>query len=321
MKPKKNFRPINDDSVFSSVGIRIGKNIPTSYKFGRNAAIQLGKVERDLFSGLEEGRRAYIISGIDRRISKMEFTAFSFAMAQTLYNESYIDGNSNTNTGRGEPQIAVTASKEEGKTLYFGNIITSLNEICRLAFGTKNPDTQQRKSMQKVIDILDSVPVEIKANNGSYYKAWYCKKMGEGYSKENGELYYNLHLNPIFCSDVSRNFGELPQDIMMRLSNAVSKKTDTHYMLLRLLSIQAKHKPFVRSLGELLNELDLSEAYKANKSRTIKQLLAVCDSMKSIGMITNYGVDYQTIRAKRTITKITFHFTTREQLIGHKEAK
>jgi hypothetical protein len=321
MVTRKNLSKISSESesVFSSLGLNIGREVPDSYKVGRNAVLRLGKAEKDLFSSLEEEKKSYLISGINRKISKMEFTAFSFAMSQILYNESYIAGNLEKNTGRAVKSS--TATEKEGKPMYVGDVVTSLNEICRLAYGTKNPDTQQRKAMQKVIDVLDIEPVTIQTGNGSFYQSWLCKKVDRAYSAENGELYYHLYLNAIFCDNVSRNFGELPQDIMMRLSNAVTKKTAAHILLLRLLSIQAKNRPFVRTLKELLNELDLEEAYKVNKNRTISQVLAVCDSMKEIGIITDYIAEYQTIKAKKTITKITYYFATREQFISYNKPK
>lgn len=290
--------------------------IPDSYKVGRDSQLQLAKIERDLFTEMEEKESGnYIISGLSRQISELDFTAFSFAVGQILYNQSYQSGNIDTNSGLAKTE-AKNISKKVGSTQYSGEIVTSLNDLCKLAYGVDVVDAKQRKKMENLIEIIDSTPVTIQYPNGSYVKSWLCRKLNERYTAENGAIYYNFTLNPIFCSNVKSNFGELPQDITKRLSGATTKKTQAHYLLLRLLSIQTKKRPFVRTMEELLKELKLYETYKKDKGRTEKQLTSIFKSMKDINMIDSYDIEYTTIRAKKAIYKVTFHLSARSKLLG-----
>ena len=317
-KHTNNLDSLNSLNSFSgSFGYKeVSKPIPDSYKVGRDAQLQLAKVERDLFTDMEEKESGnYIISGLSRQISEQDFTAFSFAIGQILYNQSYQSGNTDTNSGLAKKE-AKNISKKVGSTQYSGEIVTSLNDLCRLAYGVEAPDIKQRKKMEAIIDIIDSTPVTIQYPNGNYLKSWLCRKLNERYTAENGAIYYNFTLNPIFCSNVKSNFGELPQDIIKRLSGVTTKKTQAHYLLIRLLSIQTKKKPFIRTLEELLKDLKLYEAYKKDRGRTEKQLLSTFKAMVDINLLECYEIDYVTIRAKKAISKVTFHLATRGKLLG-----
>lgn len=298
---------------------QLKKPVPDSYKVGRDAQLQLAKVERDLFTDMEEkGSGNYIISGLSRKVSELDFTAFSFAIGQILYNQSYQSGNLNTNSGL-KKREAKKVSRQVGFTMYRGEIITSLNDLCKLAYGVDSPDARQRKTMEQLINIIDATPVTIQYPNGSYDKSWLCRKVNERYTAEDGAIYYEFTLNPIFCSNVSKNFGELPQDITKRLSGATKRKTTAHYLLIRLLSIQAKGKAFTRSIDTLLKDLNLEEAYKKDKGRTEKQLHSIFETMRTIGIIDSYDTEHKIVRTKKSISKVTFHISTRGKLIGRKE--
>ena len=94
------------------------------------------------------------------------------------------------------------------------------------------------------------------------------------------------------------------------------KKTAAHYNLLLLLSLQTKNKPFVRTIKQLLKDLNLDEAHKKDKGRTERQLVSLFECMKNMKMIDRYKIEYTTTRAKKVIDKVTFHLSSREKLLG-----
>ena len=284
----------------------VSKPVPDSYKLGRDSTLQLAKIERNLFTDMEERESGnYIVSGLNKKVTELDFTAFSFAVGQILYNQSYQSGNVETNSG-----ISKTISRKMSKTFeeqaYTGDIVTSLNDLCRLAYGVENPDQRQRKTMSTLIDVIHSTPVTIQTPKGAKIESILCACMDK-YTAEDGAISYNLHLHPIFCHGVANNFAELPQDLTKRLSGATKKKTLSHYRLIRLLSNQDKRKPFIRTIAQLLADLALDEAYNKDRGRTEKQLLSVIDSMKDIELLSSYDIEYMTIRNKKAIGKITFH--------------
>ena len=307
---KRTSNPESNESLSNlsgSFGFKeVSKPVPDSYKLGRDSTLQLAKIERNLFTDMEERESGnYIVSGLNKKVTELDFTAFSFAVGQILYNQSYQSGNVETNSG-----ISKTISRKMSKTFeeqaYTGDIVTSLNDLCRLAYGVEATDQRQRKTMSTLIDVIHSTPVTIQTPKGAKIESILCACM-EKYTAEDGAISYNLHLHPIFCHGVANNFAELPQDLTKRLSGATKKKTLSHYRLIRLLSNQDKRKPFVRTIAQLLADLALDEAYNKDRGRTEKQLLSVIDSMKDIELLSSYDIEYMTIRNKKAIGKITFH--------------
>ena len=295
------------------------EKLPPSFKMGRDVALQLSRVEGDLFTDMkkknENENGKYIIYGLSRAISELDFAGFSFAVCQILYNQSFQYGNTDTNSGQTKEE-AKEYSAIVGSTQYSGNIVTSLNDLCRLAYGVDEVTANQRKKMARLINSIDDTYVKMQCPNGSYIKSWLCRREKESYTAENGAVYYYLRLTPIFCSDVMNNFGELPQDITKRLSEATKKKTAAHYRLLRLLAIQTKNRPFVRTIEQLLEELNLDEAHKKDRRRTEEQLVSLFECMKKMKMIDRYKIEYTTTRAKKVIDKVTFYLSSREKLLG-----
>ena len=291
------------------------KPLPDTYKVGRDDQLQLSKIERDLFTDMEEKESGnYIISGLSKQVTELDFTAFSFAIGQILYNQSYQSGNTETNSGISK-KLAKKATEKLGSNMYNGEIVTSLNDLCRLAYGVDAPDQRQKKTMSTLVDTIHKTPVVIQFPNGDTLESSLCVIIDKYTRAEDGAVLYNLYLNPIFCSNVERNFGELPQDITKRLSEATKKKTTAHYRLLRLLSIQAKGSVFTRTIDELIKELGLAEAYRTQRVRTEKQLLSTFDTMKEVNIIDGYKV-YKTKKgAKETISKVTFTLSAREKML------
>lgn len=296
------------------------EKLPSSFKMGRDVALQLSRVEGDLFTEMEknenEGENGrYIISGISKVVSELDFSSFSFAVCQILYNQSFQYGNTDTNSGL-TTEVAPRATKITRSTQYIGDIITSLNDLCRLAYGVDAPDARQKKSMSTLLKTIDKTPVVTYLPNGDKLEAKLCVIMGRYTRKEDKAVYYHLHLHSVFCSNVKNNYGELPQDITKRLSEATKKKTAAHYRLLLLLSLQTKNKPFVRTIEQLLKDLKLDEAHKKDKGRTERQLVSLFECMKKMKMIDKYKIEYTTTRAKKDIRSITFHLSSREKLLG-----
>ena len=296
------------------------EKLPPSFKMGRDVALQLSRVEGDLFTEMEknenEGENGkYITSGISRVVSELDFRGFSFAVCQILYNQSVQYGNTDTNSGLTQEEVK-EYSEIVRSTQYSGNIVTSLNDLCRLAYGVDEVTANQRKKMTSLLNVMDDTYVKMQYPNGSYIKSWLCRREGERYTAEDGKITYHLRISPIFCSNVKNNYGELPQDITKRLSRATKKKTAAHLRLLRLLSIQTKNKPFVRTMDELLNELNLDETYKKDKGRTENQLISLFECMKEINMIDRYNIEYTKTRAKKVIDKVTFRLSPRKKLLG-----
>ena len=295
--------------------------VPDSFKTGRDAQLQLSRVERDLFTDMEERESGnYIISGLPRKVTELDLTAYSFALGQLLYNQSYLTGNLKTNSGVSQTK-SEALSETTGTIQLYGDVKTTLNDICKLAYGTDKPTTEQKRSMTKLIKTVHETPVKITYPSGDTTETYLCTIERRDKRKKDGAVLYWLHLNPIFCSNVQRNFSELPQDIISRLSKVAKRKTTAHYKLIRLLSCQSKSKPFSRKIDELVKELSLTEAYQKNKSRTAEQLLSVCEDMKNIDLIDKYDVCYSINGGKKSISKVTFYLCDRDKLLHHDKQK
>lgn len=286
-------------------------NLPDFFKISRDATLQLSKIERDLFTDMEESQSGnYIISGIEKNITALDFTAFTFAVGQILYNQSYKSGNADINSGikrQEAKEINILLRDKNGlkENLYCGNISTSLNELCRLAYGTE-PSTELKKKMATLIDTIDKKTVSIKYPNGDTLETRLCAKMIKYTRKEDGAVFYNLQLNPIFGSRIKNQFGELPQDITAKLSEATRKKTAAHYLLLRWLSAQDKRHPHPLTIDFIIQELRMEEFFRKDRGKADKQLLSVCDAMVKIGILSKYEAEYSS--GKRShIKKITFY--------------
>lgn len=283
------------------------KHLPTNYKIGRQVSLQLQKIERDLFTDFEEKQSGnYIVKGIERKVNEYDFHAFSIAMAKILYNQSYQSGNEDINSGV-KRQKARGLSVRGGKAYYTGNVVVSLNDICREAYGADKPSTEQRKAMITLIEALHNNKVHIDFPNGDTLEATLCATMGIFTRKEDGAITYSLTLNPIFCEAVENNFGLLPQDTIKRLALTTDRTTAAHLKLLKLLAMQNKRTPFVRFFSELIKEMGLDDTYKANAARTEKQALKIFDAMVSVGIITTYSTETRTARGKQRIDKVTFN--------------
>ena len=292
------------------VDIVFTKPEPTFFKVGRDAMLQLSKVERDLFTDLEEAESGnYIISGLPK-VTELDFTAFNFALAQILWNQSYKSGNQDVNSGISRV-IAKNHKQELGEELYRGEIEVSRKELCRLAYGVQEPTTEMEKKIENLIETLHHTPVKIKFPNGNTIESWLCTMGSRYYRKKDNALFYNLRINPIYGSRIQTQFGELPQDVIVKLEKSCKKKKQrkqaSHYILLRWLSVQDKRFPHTLTIDILIQELRMEEYFKKDKGKAEKQILSICDTMVDIGILSRYEVaDRNTGKGKR-IEKITFH--------------
>lgn len=280
---------------------------PDTFKLGREATLQLAKWERNLFTDQEERESGnYIVSGLPKKITDMDFNAFYFAVGQTLYNQSHQSGNTDTNTGLTK-RVAKNISESSSHTYYNGEIVSSLKDLCRYGYGEEEPTTAQRKAMISLIDTIHETPVTITFPNGDTFEATLCARMGVYTRAKDGAKLYHLILNPIFCENVKKNFAEFPQNLTKRLAAVTKKRKPTHYRLIRLLGLQDKRKPFIRTMEVLLNELGLKEAYKSKAGRTEEELISIIEDIKKMKQITSYEVEKVSVRGKERISKITFY--------------
>lgn len=282
-----------------------GGRIPPTYKIGRAFSMQTGEISRDLFSVLEENKQgSYVISGLSRSVTEVDFEAFCIAIGQTLSNQSYLAGNIIEFSGLSK-KLSKKHRENFGGIAYNGDVRVTLNELCRNAYGVNEPSTEQRNSMSTLLEALHHNKLTITAPNGEKLESTLCATMSK-YTAEDGAITYDLYLHPILCHKVATNFAELPQDYTKRLTKAVTRKTAAHYKLSLLLASQDKRKPFVRTMAQLLKDLNLEAQYKKDRGRTEKQILSVVESMKQTELISDYATEYITVRNKKLLYKFTF---------------
>lgn len=286
-----------------------GKEPLPTFKVARDAILQLSKIERNLFTDIEEAESGnYIISGLQKYVTELDFTAFTFAVGQILYNQSYQSGNEDINSGI-KREKAKTLSKKVGETMYNGNIVTSLSELCRLAYGTE-PTTELKKKMATLIDTIDKKPVEIKFPNGDLLESKLCITMDKYTREKDGAILYNLYLNPIFGSRIQNQFGELPQDVIAKLDKACKvrkqRKQTAHYLLLRWLSAQDKRYSHTLTIDTIIQEVRMEEYFRKDRGKADKQLISILDTMVDIEILSKYDIEYSSGRRSH-IAKVTFH--------------
>lgn len=284
---------------------------PPFFKVGRYATLQLSAIEKDLFTDMYEKESGnYIISGLTKQVTELDFTAFTFAAGQILYNQSYKSGNENINSGLMRAE-AKSLSLKTGETLYNGYIVTSLYELCRLAYGVQEPTTELKKKMATLIDAIDEKIAEIKFPNGDKLQSKLCSIMNKYTRAKDGAIVYNLFLNPIFGCQIINQYGELPQDVIATLDKFCKKerqrKQAAHYILIRWLSVQDKRQSHKLYIETLIQELRMEDYFRKDKGKAEKQLLSVCNTMVGIGILKSYDTEYTEIGRRRRIRSITFY--------------
>lgn len=288
-------------------GLDNTKKLPANFNMGRAVGLQLAALERDLFTDSEEKESGNaIVSGIETKINDYDFRAFSMGIAKILYNQSYQSGNVDTNSGLiKEVAQGITPKTPNAEKYYNGTVVVTLNDICRDAYGTDTPSTEQRRAITKLLKTLHHNEVHIDFPNGDSLDAVLCATMTRYKRASDSAITYSLSLHPIFTYAVTSNFAPFPQDTTKRLALATKRQTAAHLRLLTLLGMQDKRKPYVRTYTELLKDMGLTDAYKANPTRTEKQTIEIFKTMKDIGIVSDCKIDRLPTKRKK-IAKVTF---------------
>lgn len=280
-----------------------------TFKYGREGELQLAKVDRDLFTEIEEKDSGnYIVSGIERKVTLFDFESLSLGLGRILYNQSVTFGNEKENSGISKGK-AVALNEQSNGDYYKGEIVVTLNEICRSSYGGKAPTTAEKKAIEALLATLHHQPVKITFPNGDSLEVPLCVTLGKYKRKKDEATFYHLRLHPIFCHNVQKNFSEFPQDIMERLMAATKRTSPQHLRLLKLLGRQDKRKPFYRTIETLCEELMIDwEVFKKNRARFEKRLLSLFDEIKATDILVSYEVERRSIRGKaKWITNVVFH--------------
>ncbi len=282
---------------------------PDTFRIGRNTLIQFAKRDRDLFTDLEE-RGKVVVKGIDERL-RPAFLRFRFAMGQLLYNQSYQTGNTEANTGLLRREAP---DSTDGKVLYNGAIVASLNRLCELAYGLykKRPATKQLREMEDFIEQAKGKDLEVTMPDGSIITAPLFSRVT--YQKSRGAMkYYLFSLHPLFSGDAIKSYALYPQDVTIRLAKALEERgerwTPAHHLFLEIAGAQDRRKPFVRNIDTLVEELELTAEYRMHRLRTESRIIAILEVAKIVGVICNYRADRGiSFRGQEYIEKITCYF-------------
>lgn len=285
--------------------------LPQEQKVARALITQAHKMQEDLFSVLEQGRKnpdgSIVYSALPSIISEYDFRAYVLGAQLILHDQSYICNNLEEGKGKNKEIINSGVKREEsnlkgtdGRTLYNGNIVTSLNDLCRIGYGIpedKEPTKSQRDNMKKAIETLDSTPIGIVYGNGDERQTYLIKVMETFNRKRDGAVMYHLVLNPIFTSN-AKGYGTMLRGATTRLSLHLSSKGKTgragksaaHYAFLQLISIQDKRKEWCISLENLLRHLNLLGQFKKDKKRITAKLEGIFEAFVAIGLLSEMPI-------------------------------
>ena len=287
-----------------------GKQEPKNFKMSRNVILQSSNFERSLFDTdtmEEKGEMSFTLGRITRQITERDLYSSIFALSQIFSNQSYKSGQE-TGLGKGTENKAL--SRITGVTERNGEIYFSLNEYCKLANGTDDPSTQERKAAETLLKTLDSTPSEIEYKDTKVEA--YLAKTVTRVIESDGSIYYHVYLHPLFLN-MSKGFASVPQDVITRLRDGVRRQkgrmTDAHYKLLALLVQQRADggKVFTRTALEILQYLGLEQAYREQKQRTIKQLLQTFEAVRCTGVITGFKAKYIKLNGKDVFDRVDFY--------------
>lgn len=285
-----------------------GKQEPKNFKMSRNVILQSSNFERSLFDTMEEkGEMSFTLGQITRQITERDLYSSIFALSQIFSNQSYKSGQE-TGLGKGTENKAL--SRITGVTERNGEIYFSLNEYCKLANGTDDPTTQERKAAETLLKTLDSTPSEIEYKDTKVEA--YLAKTVTRVIESDGSIYYHVYLHPLFLN-MSKGFASVPQDVIKRLRNGVrsqkGRMTDAHYKLLALLVQQRADggKVFTRTALEILQYLGLEQAYREQKKRTMKLLEQTLEAVLHTEVITRYEIKYRRENCKDKFDRVDFY--------------
>ena len=275
-------------SIISSDRKPVRKKPPKEFKIGRALMTTQNSVEQQLFDILEaKDNRNYTISGVTKSITPKLLHQTIFALGQVLSNTSYQYGNEKDHTGMAvDGKISkgsikpmdIKETSEEGslieKQYHYAEVKTSLRELAKFAFGTDEPNHQQRLDIEKALYAFQNEGVQLTINGKTYTKSLVWIEGWTSRENENDLKEVYLVLNPIFAMNAAKSYAKHPQDASKRLSNAVRQVTIAHLKLRDLLAMQqVKKEPFRRYASELLEYLGLTDEYKKNPKRVMETKL------------------------------------------------
>lgn len=312
----KRKRPIDKDIILSrlpknneelylithpkgATGERIGEQ--GTFKISRRYLLHAPAIERNLFSELTEPTEEtdIVISGLTKKVSELDLASLTFAVGKILYDQSHTARNEEYNTG--------LYSAEDAKTTdglrRGGYIVTSIIDLCRIAYGTKDPTSAQKKKMKSLIELVDTTPVTFTFPNGDRLDSKIFTTMNGFTKADGGATYIDLAINPIFCGNFLKNdYGLFPHDSTLRLTEALRSRgerpTAQHYWLMEWLSAQRETKPKAIGLDNLLRNLNLTEYYRKDRKKAEKKLESLFASMRGIGLLRS-DLDENPVRGFR----------------------
>lgn len=292
-KQKKQTQSTREENILNGADISVllspqgatgeVRHAPDSFKMGRTYSTTAPTTEKGLFDSLEEQpeeERSITISGLTKTISETDLSHYIYAVRKILYNQSYTARNEDVNSGivREEtkavkPLEHITGKgrkqRRELRPFYKPQILTSLIDLCKEAYGTDRPTTEQKKRVAKIIELVHSTPLIIEFPNGDKLEAPLVVNMCKYTRKEDGAIFYQLAPNPIFSGkEAVSNFSQLPQRANYQLTAAIKdrgqRRTEAHLRFMERLAMQDPSKPFSIALDNLLNYLNLTSYYKKN---------------------------------------------------------
>jgi len=292
---------------------------PETWRWGRSMGLQLAKVERNLFTTLEENesQNAIIYDNLKlrRAVKEVDFQALIFAVTKILSDQSAQHNNTDTNSGT-ERQLDEELKRQTGRDFFGGTIVATLNQICEEGYGEK-PDNDQRRKLSALIQFLKENSLEMSipiTNNFGELDKIRVKDtlmfpIREGIRESDGAKYYILYLHPIFC-DMSNGWATIPRNATAQLAQVLKKKKKNrrpeHYHLMRLLYMQQSSE-VTRSMESLLEELGLSEEYEDKPGRTEEKLIETFKDLKEAGVISEYTPTFGRVgRRRNAIVKVSF---------------
>lgn len=277
--------------------------LPQEQKVTRALITQTPQLQRSLFDMLEEqaadSEGNVMYSKLPSAISEYDFRAYLIAAKATLFDQSYLCGNDDINSGFNREQSNLTTTDglhdEDGKPYVNGNICVTLNELCRVGYGLldgQTPTTKQRNSMRNAIEALHNNPIGIVYANGDTRESRLIVIMDKYTRKKDNAETYHLILNPIFTTQ-GKGYGVLQRGATTKLTQYLISQGKTgragknaeYYAFLEELAIQKKGKVWTISVENLLHRLNLIDQYRKDKKRTIAKLEGIFEAFVALGYL------------------------------------
>lgn len=266
-----------------------------SIKISRNYLLQAQNIERGLLQGIEDNLFSIVapvpkpkdekikITGLTKKISSHDLASLTFAIGKTLYDQSITNRNEEYNTGVADKSLALTP-----KGNYRGEIVISLKELCKVAYGEKEPTSKQLGTMKRLIEEVHKTPTTIEHNGVKDSTTLFWIMDRREITNTQYEIYYRLGIHPVLCGElIKNNFALFPSDASYLLTEAIrrrkKRRSPQHIWLMNFIASQKS--PCRIRFDNLLLRLDLVKDYKKNPSRTQEFINNLITIMKDIGLL------------------------------------